>query len=538
MDGAKPTTGHRIAIAAVLGLSAILVFFRLGAPRLWVDEAETALLGRSILHHGVPKAVDGKNVISQEAGREFGADHVWRWTPWLDKYVAAASFLVLGEGTVPARLPFAIVGLLSIAAVYPLAMSLFRDPRVALLAMAFLATSVPFLLHVRQCRYYSLAVLGFTGAIVFLVAILKGRRLAPLGFVLSASVLFHANYLSFVAAIVALGSCAFLLGVDRAALRRLALVSAALVVVSAPWAVFFNVLGKAAETGRVSPFAENLTTYLQLTLRYAFPAIAVAAFAVLALATRRRSAVLDRASLGPFLFLLAVPAVYLVVVSAGPWVFFRYIVSLLPVFAVILAFVSVRVWDWNRPAGASLGTMLLLTGLLHEASALPFPELTAPWTDASRSNRTFDRYFPLGNFVEEIAHPFVGATDAIVDYLATNARPGDRAFVSYGDLVVRFYSTLEVRGGMTGQTLAGWGPPEWIVVRRFFRFGGRPHLRADADAMAAWLERDVPWSRYREVLLPQPDLPWESIPEPHRHWYRAPKNGERLRIFRLATSSP
>src|SRR5438045_9532366 len=38
------------------------------------DEAETALLGRNILHYGKPVASDGMNVISQEAGHEFGAD--------------------------------------------------------------------------------------------------------------------------------------------------------------------------------------------------------------------------------------------------------------------------------------------------------------------------------------------------------------------------------------------------------------------------------------------------------------------------------
>src|SRR5439155_11443398 len=47
------------AMAVVL-VSALLIFFSLDNRMLWMDEAETALLGRSILAHGVPTAFDGR----------------------------------------------------------------------------------------------------------------------------------------------------------------------------------------------------------------------------------------------------------------------------------------------------------------------------------------------------------------------------------------------------------------------------------------------------------------------------------------------
>ncbi len=56
------------------------------------------------LVYGIPKAWDGKNLISQEVGREYHADYVWRWTPWIEKYLAAVSFAVFGESTLTARL--------------------------------------------------------------------------------------------------------------------------------------------------------------------------------------------------------------------------------------------------------------------------------------------------------------------------------------------------------------------------------------------------------------------------------------------------
>src|SRR3954469_23530891 len=82
---------------AITALAALLLLVNLGGRCLWEDEAETALLGRSIIHHGVPVAVDGGVVISQEAGKEIGPDGVWRWSPWLQFYVAAAGLRFVGD---------------------------------------------------------------------------------------------------------------------------------------------------------------------------------------------------------------------------------------------------------------------------------------------------------------------------------------------------------------------------------------------------------------------------------------------------------
>jgi hypothetical protein len=200
VERSAPKLWRLAAPGAVLGLSALLVLYGLGTPKLWVDEAETALLARSILVHGLPEARVGTDLISQEVGHEFGPDLVWRWTPWLDKYLAAGAFALLGEGTLAARLPFALLGLAAVASMYSLGWGLFGDRRIALLSMLFLATSVPFLLHVRQCRYYALAILGTLWAVHFAVACARRRGAgAVLGLVVAMTLVFHANYLTFAA---------------------------------------------------------------------------------------------------------------------------------------------------------------------------------------------------------------------------------------------------------------------------------------------------------------------------------------------------
>ena len=143
-------------IMIILALGAFLLFFHLDHRPFWQDEAETACLAKHVLKYGVPRAYDGVNLVSQEAGHEYGPNYLWRWSPWLQIYVAAGAFRLGGLTTYAGRFPFALLGLGCIFLVYQLVRHNFRDRTWALMAAALLACSVPFLLFARQCRYYSL----------------------------------------------------------------------------------------------------------------------------------------------------------------------------------------------------------------------------------------------------------------------------------------------------------------------------------------------------------------------------------------------
>jgi hypothetical protein len=515
-------------VVAVVGIAAFLIFFRLDQRLLWVDEAETALLGRSILVHGVPTAWDGRNLISQEVGREFGPDYVWYWTPWLDKYLAAASFALLGESTFSARLPFAILGLLSVVSIYPLGFVLFRDRWIAVLAMAFLALSVPFLLHVRQCRYYSAVILCSIWALYFFVGLARGRRFAVAGFVVATLVLFQASVLSAAATVAAFAPCAVVQQVDRAVIRRY-LLTLGLVVLGGVSSAYVFTPG--VDETRILTVVENLRAHLDLTNRYTFPFAALAALPTLAWLARRFS-IVRRDAWRPCLLLVLFMSCYLLVVSLAPWSFYRYTVALLVPAAILSAFIAVSMVRWQPIAGSVFMTSLLFTTLIHQALAAPLGFVRYNLHLAGRSFPAYDIMFPLGNFLHEVTHPYRGPMEQLVALLAASASPADRVFITYGDLILAFYTNLEIRGGQSGRPLAGWAEPEWVVVRSFFRFSDRPALRADAARMRVWLERDVPVHRYRVVPGPSTDVPWDNIPEPQLHWYRVPEGGRPMMVAR------
>ena len=91
-----------VAIALLLALAAPLLLVNLGNHYLWQDEAQTAVISRTILDHGIPLGFDGRNLFSQELGIEYGDDYVWKWHAWLSFYVCAASLALFGSTTLAA----------------------------------------------------------------------------------------------------------------------------------------------------------------------------------------------------------------------------------------------------------------------------------------------------------------------------------------------------------------------------------------------------------------------------------------------------
>lgn len=520
-----------IAAALLLVLGAFLIFANLGNRYLWEDEAETALLARSILIHGIPKAFDGKNLISQELGRDYDSNYVWRWTPWLEKYVAALSFAALGEGTWSARVPFALAGIVSLLSLYLLTLRIFKDPWLAALSLAFLTFSIPFLLYTRQCRYYSLAILGSIWSLWFLFSLIERRRWAMPGFVVALSVVFHSNYLIFLGTTVALAVCLPLLGRRRDFLLRGALALVLPIIVNLPWILFFDVVGKSTEAVRLySPWA-NLRSYYFGINQFAFPLLAMLLFLPLLALHRRRGKRVAVPGARPFLFLLAFAAVFVGFISLAPWSFFRYLVGLLPVFAILQAYVCRTIWAWNRVSGSVVTVVLLFTGLLHTVSTYPVKEPEYGKILTEERSKPFAVVFPLYNYLYEITHDFDGPIEGIVKLLRAQARPNDRVFISYGDLPLKFYTSLEVKGGSTGENLTEWAWPEWVIVREFFRFGNRREMREDAERMREWLAR-IPPAAYRQVDAGVVDTLWESIPEPAYHRFRTRTEGGQVTIWR------
>jgi len=299
---------------------------------------------------------------------------------------------------------------------------------------------------------------------------------------------------------------------DLALLAWLVAAVAAAVVVNLPWLLG---TGVGETTGRLlalaSPksFAVNLAGYATRIELYAFPALLLgAALVAVAIATRARP---DTRSPGVrvCVVLCAFALGHALVVATVPFVFFRYLITLLPVFALLQAWIVRTLATRSRVLAAAV----LLVALLPDRADLVRGRFSVT----------------LAKYVDEITHHVPGPIEGIVRHLATAARQGDRIFISYGDLPLRFYTRLEVRGGQGCQSLAGWPPPDFVIVRYFFRFRpAAPGAREDTERTLHYLKSEIPPHLYRRVDLPAEDTVWENIPEPDRHVFRG--GGDRPKI--------
>ena len=506
------------AVAGLLLLAALLIFPNLDDRRLWDDEAETALLAQNTLRFGVPIAWDGVNLISQECGTDYDSNYLWRQTPWLPIYVTAGSFALFDASTFSARLPFALLGLLTVPSMYLLARRVSGDRVVAVLAAASLLLSVPFLLHVRQCRYYALAIFALIWVLYFFFLLPSRRRLASAGLALALTVLFHASQLLFFSALAGMAPAALVLMLEVAVLEWLVAAVAGAVIVNLPWLLGSGIeqtSGRLLALGSMKSFVWNLAGYAGRIELYAFPAVLLAASLIgLVLATRTRPdfrSVTVRTCLALIVFALG----HILVVATVPFVFFRYVITLLPVFALLQAWVIRAAATRSR----LLAVAIFLLALLPDRADLVHGRLTVM----------------LAKYVDEITHHVPGPIDGIVRHLAASARPGDRLFISYGDLPLRFYTRLEIRGGQGCQSLAGWPPPDWVIVRYFFRFQpAAPAAKHDAERTLQYLKTDISRAVYRRVDLPVVDTVWENIPEPDRHVFRDPPNRPPVSVYEKA----
>lgn len=487
-------------LCTALGLTALaglLLLTRLDAPLLWQDEAQTALLARSILDFGIPVGFDGVNSYSQELGVEYGEDRIWRWHPWLPFYLVAATFAVFESGTASARIPFALCGFATVLIAWAAGRDLFRDRLGALAGAVLLCLSLSFVALSRQSRYYALATL------LSLVGLWIGARLhrngwtRTLALVAVASLLFHTQAVYAAALLVAIVLHAALL--NRRALRPAVAASAATTLLALPWIFWVSFATSAPGLARFFDWRDTpiqLAHYAQMLFD---PVLAwgalLAAPVLLALErVRQQQPVLEALSRSHAVLLVLFIAVTLLMVALlSPLPYLRYMAPVLPPLFMLL--------------GLAIGALFRLrpfAAVLAVAIALFFSS--------------------LDDLVEEIRTPVPGPITGIVGFLKDRAESGDRVAIAYGDLPIKFYTGLRVVGGLTGEPLDEVTAARWLIPRR------RVPAARSRDVNKA-LRAALAAGEFRPHVLDVPDLAFETREDPRVRPFRARKESRRVVVW-------
>ncbi len=196
---------RRVLSVLLVAVAAVLLFWRLDGCMLWRDEATTANWGRLMAESGVwlPRVFDGRQLIVQASdGHDFNSKLLPAMQSWGQFYVSAVGFKLLGVSDLTARLPFAVLGALSLFVLYRIGVLLFGTGLQPFLLPYLAVLSIYFLFAARQGRYYIMVVLAASLLLLEFCRYLRERRTAgERSFYVKVGLwgllLYFANYVSF-----------------------------------------------------------------------------------------------------------------------------------------------------------------------------------------------------------------------------------------------------------------------------------------------------------------------------------------------------
>ncbi len=501
-------------------LAAPLFLGGLGSTYLWTDEAQTAQLGVSVLTNGLPLTGSGADSVSADCGRDAGSGGLHLQTPWLQAYVVAPSIALLGKSSIAARLPFALLGFACVPMAAWLVGLAGARARERVLAALLTGTSVYFILHARQARYYALTaflVLAVAGAYWLF---LQRRRhselwlgLATTGLVIS----FDVTALGVLAVILAHGAWRS----ARTTLPRTAEVRRLVAALSLPLVTLLGWLAVAS----TAPSRNDLSLTSALLIKPIYYAVQLNAHVLpfliviplLIAVLVRRPQVTDRLRLLGVIGALALGGT--VAAFVPPMAFPRYIVGLVPLTLCGLTLLIGEFADrFQRPAMATTAIgLLLISGAPHKISNdLIRAGAFALTLDEHLKFHPAENWRPdLLDLLQELSDPPLGPLAAVVTHLRGYAEPGDTLVTTYGVPSLRFHTDLDPYGGLTC-ALPAEGPPEWIWLRPAWL----SHRRSATSV--AWIEENVDLSLYETITLDAPDRRFENRGDIHEHIFRNP----------------
>jgi hypothetical protein len=515
----QPGASHRLEIpaqAVIVSLAAILLFWGLADKDLWQDEAATAVLATRMLKFGRPMAYDGVNLITADmqdhdddaslrrratdpqaaiayyvARGDFKPDTTWKWQPWGLFAIAAVSIEAFGQTTLAARLPFALAGLATVPLLFHLVRKQFGSFNMAALASVLLVGNAYWILHARQCRYYSVSSL-------FLVLTLmayarwqwEGRGAAA--FIAAAWCWFQVDYGTVMPVLAVLFLEAVL--ADRRAFRRTVTTGAILAATLAPFVFFYDLLHRTsqAEGSWTDRFQQNLFNMNE----YVAPAMLVLA-ALFLLATNWKSlAAAERRLVALGCAILLALTLWIPTVTVAS--FLRYAIIAAPVGALLTAWVVVRVLGRRQWLAWPAAAMLIFTPWL----SLPLRAVAPPphWWSRKVSYR-----IELKDLCVQVFGHQADPNRLVIDWLRKNAAPSDEILINYEDIPLMYYLPNPIRGGIANFRLEDDAKtaPRFVVLRRSMNSIHRREL-----------DRELRRYIWQPVPLKAPDVRWGNNPDP------------------------
>ncbi|HUE37257.1 MAG TPA: hypothetical protein VMO20_07685 [Candidatus Acidoferrum sp.] len=510
MDEPKTAKAFGVAVpyAALFALSFGLLFYHLDNHLLWGDEAETAVLAKNVMQFGVPRTYDGTNYIILHGNVDETPDHVWIWSPWMQNYLAASSFILFGPTTWAARAPFALIGWSSVLLLALVSWKIYRNHRVALSAAALLGASEVFLLHARCCRYYPISVFAEILLAYGIYELFASRGRGVWLTALALALLFYSNYIMATANMPAVLCAGIMLWKQgRTVVLRLAAAFGIFVAAILPWLLYAHPWGQSKAMGGENYFAKALD-YLQ-EIHFLFIPLCIFLLPLIGLFSKDGKLEVPNTIQRWERFVLLLLALYFLTVLSAPGFYMRYQLPLLPLLCLLAAAWVARYVKW-RSLAVGLIVVQISSNFISFVTAFPF-----------RHGRALR--FPLVEFVPGIRAPYRDRFTDVLDFFKTHAHPGETILSFDPEFPMIFYTPMVLINGQIMAPPPG-KLPDWIL----------PSTASGVVARAPVMVPDYIKSHYRLITISVHDsVLGDSMPEPDYHQYKTAQTLVPFVIYQL-----
>ncbi len=544
---------HSGLLIFCLIISAFFAFANLGNVYLNTDEAETAVLARNVLKFGLPLADDGRNLVQQNQIAPYKSEEnkVWIFHPWLQFYLAAASFLIFGFGTAAARLPFALAGWAVIPVFYNFLKKHFPDKFIVNVSLLLLTFSIPFYLYIRQGRYYSLVVLFTLLTLDACLDLLRTGR-GKLKFVICSLLLFYTNYASFFSLGLGLGIYS-LIYLDKERLKIFLMPLLQIILLVLPGAFYLEIWRRKEVVYRgevfslYNVFARGIRYLLHIN-DYCLPLLLVLIILLM----------YKKGWLGKEMGQLPEPLKLLIIVSAATVGFyslvaihgFRHIIQVIPLFTIIVSYLLKQLYSQEHKLITVVIIGILLSGnwlhrlpyqlhLLTDRSGL-VDAVSSGLSGVLDKKRVSSQLkfmnwklitysknsWSLFDYCYELTHDYDGPIEGITSYLAQHAKQDEVVKITYGDLPLQFYLGDKLKI-VSSINLENELIPDWWIFRK-----RRKWWKGGEKYMLIGKYRPLLQAEYDKIEIDYPEIHWENLPEPAYHKYRTVKGADKVVLYR------
>ncbi len=509
----------------LLPYSLLLIFLGLGDGALQVDEGMDTFVSTTILKYGVPMHTNGINATMLFADIY---DGLFIYRTWFPYYLQAFSLEVLGHTTFAARLPFALAGVISVIALYFLALKMTANKTLAFLAGLLLSSSVPALIYFRTARYVGLPILLTILLLYFYLRIFEEKPWKPAPFIITAILFFHSMYVAFAGIIlgILIHFCMHRKKIRPENTRQVLRCVLIIGVFTIPWLVsivpvFSHIAQSYVDRSDLVDnsflgWFKHLVGYLFQLNNYIFPFILLPVLFLKQLTPHKLQIQL----------LLMCTLTLLIASSPHPIPLQQYISAAFPLLAILLAMILAQGFRKGFWAPAVLAGILIFTNLFHTGPLFPIKKLLEIERDAFNqspylkyASDTFIRETRFSsvfvNHLYQISHPYRGPLDKIVEFFKTHGNARQTCYIDNEPESLAFYTGMKM---IAPENLGLNNPPDWIVLR-----GDQRNPDDPAGSLKGTLKAIMTSTPYRKIPLETPAIRNNNSYDIQLHRFRSPE---------------